>query len=369
MNEGKTYSSGKIAILGANGFVGGRLVEIFHLRDQIELIPIVRRVAAMSRLSRFDLEARVADVRLPDELEKGLQGCHALVDCTVGMPADIEAAARALIPAAKKAGVRRIVYLSSASVHGQNPVQGSDENTPLSDRQEMAYNNAKVRAERHLFADARHLGIELFVLRPSIVFGPRDRWISSLVGDLEQGTAWLIENGQGLCNTIYVDNLVEAVRCCLVAPSQAAGRAYLVGDAEWVTWHGLYERTARAMGMEYENVRQIPVPPVPVRTLSHRLNALRALPLTQRLIAGIPARLKSIIKGALTGSRLKPTPSPWQLDSVQSTICPSREMVLLQQYQHRFPQALAVDELGYKPIVSFDEGLRRTVEWIRWTRS
>ena len=357
----------KVAIIGAGGFVGSRMVELFHLMQIAEIVPVVRRVASMARLSRFQLDIAIADGRNSEQLAKALHGCNVVVDCTVGMPRDIEAGAKVLIPVAKAAGVRRVVYLSSASVHGQNPMPGSDEDTPLSDLQEMAYNNAKVHAERSLFSDAQRYGVQLFVLRPSIVFGPRDRWVTTLVEDLGKGTAWLIENGQGICNTIYVDNLIEAVRCCLSAPSEAAGRPYLVGDDEEVSWYHLYERVAKALGMAIESVHQLPVPPAPVRKLSDVLGEIRVRPSTQRLIAAVPRKVKDLGKGALAGLSPQALPNPWQLRSLPPTVSPTKEMVLLQQCRHRFSHSRAAQSIGYKPVVSFEEGLRRTMAWIKWS--
>jgi nucleoside-diphosphate-sugar epimerase len=356
-----------VAILGAGGFVGSRLVEMFHLSGLAEVIPVVRRVPAMARASRFDLPVALADSRDPIALAQALAGCSSVVDCTVGLPAQIEAGARALIPAADSAGVRRVVYLSSASVHGQNPLPGSDEITPLSDRQEMPYNNAKVRAERRLFADAKRHGIELFVLRPSIVFGPRDRWITSLVQELRAGTAWLIEEGQGICNTIYVDNLIEATRCCLQAPADAAASPYLVGDAQTPTWWELYASTAASLGIPLDTVHQLPVPPAPVRSLQDLLNGIRVQPTSQRVIAAVPASFKRVVKGAVTGLHTQAPANPWQIPSTEGMPAPSREMVLLQQCRHSFPITRAAQGLGYRPIVSWQEGLERTLAWLQWT--
>jgi nucleoside-diphosphate-sugar epimerase len=358
----------RIAVLGAGGFVGSRLVEVLHLSGCAEVVPVVRRVPAMARSSRFALPVAFADVSDPAALACSLAGCSAVVDCTVGMPAAIEAGARSLIPAATSAGVRRVVYLSSASVHGQNPTPGADEASPLSDRQEMAYNNAKVRAERRLFAEATRSAVELFVLRPSIVFGPRDRWLSTLVAELQAGTAWLIEGGQGICNTIYVDNLIEAIRCCLSAPASAAGNPFLVGDAEEITWAHLYEQTAAALGINASSVHQLPVPPAPVRSTADLLNELRVQPASQGLIAAVPSRLKGAVKGAMAGLQPVSTPNPWALPSAPPAPVPSREMVLLQQCRHRFPMAKAAKEIGYCPPVSFSEGLQRTLQWLAWAQ-
>jgi nucleoside-diphosphate-sugar epimerase len=367
--QGGQIKLNKIAVLGAAGFVGSRMVEMFHLSHTAEVVPVVRRVAAMARLSRFQLNTVIADCRNYDAIAKAIAGCSAIVDCTVGMPMDIKASARVLIRAAKAAGVRRVVYLSSASVHGQNPSPGTDETTLLSARQEMEYNNAKVRAERRLFADASRYGIELFVLRPSIVYGPRDRWISTLVGELENGTAWLIKNGQGICNTIYVDNLIEAVRCCLEASPDAAGKPYLVGDQQEISWHLLYETTALALGIGMDTVHQLPIPTDPVRKLSDVLDSIRVRPDTQRFIAAVPPLTKNVVKGALAGLYAKSLPNPWELGPRRQLPNQSREMVLLQQCRHRFSSTQASELLGYQPNVTFAEGMRRTLAWIEWSRS
>jgi nucleoside-diphosphate-sugar epimerase len=357
-----------VAVLGAGGFVGSRLVEVLHLDGAAHVVPVVRRVPAMARSSRFDLRVAFADTSDPEALALALTGCCAVVDCTVGMPAAIDASARALIPAAAAAGVRRVVYLSSASVHGQNPELGSNEETPLSDRQELAYNNAKVRAERHLFAAASRSGIELFVLRPSIVFGPRDRWLSTLVAELQAGMAWLIEEGRGICNTIYVDNLIEAIRCCLSAPGSAAGSPYLVGDAEEITWGSLYSQTAAALAIDSSSVHQLALPHAPVRSAGYVLNELRVKPAAQQLIALVPSHLKAAVKGALSGLQPVSQPNPWVMPSQPSAPIPSREMVLLQQCRYRYPCAKAARLLGFCPVVSFSEGLDRTMKWLAWAQ-
>jgi len=358
----------RVAVLGAGGFVGSRLVEVLHLAGFADVVPVVRRVPAMARASRFDLRVAFADTSDSEALALALKGCCAVVDCTVGMPAAINASARALIPAAVAAGVHRVVYLSSASVHGQNPELGSNEETPLSDRQELAYNNAKVRAERHLFAAASRSGIELFVLRPSIVFGPRDRWLSTLVAELQAGMAWLIEEGRGICNTIYVDNLIEAIRCCLSAPGSAAGSPYLVCDAEEITWSSIYEQAAAALGIASSTIHQLPVPHAPRRSPSDHLNELRVHPFSQQVIAAVPSQLKGAVKGAVLGLQPVSTPNPWVLPSPVPAPIPTREMVLLQQCMHRFSHENAATKLGYSPLVSFSEGLDRTLKWLTWAQ-
>ena len=52
-----------IAVLGASGFVGSRLLELFHLTGSATLHPVVRNYSSLARLARFDLDWKIADAR------------------------------------------------------------------------------------------------------------------------------------------------------------------------------------------------------------------------------------------------------------------------------------------------------------------
>ena len=92
----------KIAVVGANGFVGSRIVETFHLAGLCEVIPVVRGVNALPRLSRFELEWKLADARNPESLAAALTGCDAVVHAVVGDPGVIEAATSGELPEAAR---------------------------------------------------------------------------------------------------------------------------------------------------------------------------------------------------------------------------------------------------------------------------
>ena len=225
----------KIAVLGANGFIGTRVVEIFALSHMAEVIPVVRDYAGLARSSRFDLEGRVANAFDEQALVSAFQGCDVVVHAVAG---DIKTILGTLAPvyhAAQKARVRRLVYLSSGSVHGQAPQPGTDESSALSTRQDLPYNNAKVRAEQTLTRLRNQGDVELIILRPGIVFGPRSSWVTHFADDLLAGKAALLNRGRGICNSIYVDNLVHAIYLAATQP-QIDQEVFLLGDQECVTW-------------------------------------------------------------------------------------------------------------------------------------
>ena len=194
--------------------------------------PVVRRPGAMARAARFRLDCRLADVLDRGQLEEAFRGCDAVLHLATGDPRVIVGGVRPVHDAASRAGIRRIVYMSSASVHGQAPEPGTNEETPLHRRHPLAYNNAKVEAEREWHRLRRRGGPEVVVLRP----GDRLRPAVALGRLVRGGTArrpvpTCIDGGRGICNTIYVDNLLHAVRLALTVP-QADGGTFFVGDRE-----------------------------------------------------------------------------------------------------------------------------------------
>src|SRR5262245_36916440 len=114
-----------IAVIGAAGFVGTRLVEILYLGGVAQVRPVVRNFKRLARLSRFELDCRIADARDEAALTKAFEGCDAVVNAAVGDARTIERIIRPVWKACVTARVRRLVYLSSGSVHGPAPAQGT----------------------------------------------------------------------------------------------------------------------------------------------------------------------------------------------------------------------------------------------------
>jgi nucleoside-diphosphate-sugar epimerase len=348
-----------IAIIGAAGFVGTRLVEVFCLGSVAQVRPIVRQFKSLARLSRFQLDCRMADARDEAALTKAFQGCDAVVNTAVGDPRTIEGIIEPVWRACVAAGVRRLVYLSSGSVHGQAPAQGTDEMTPLSDQQWYWYNNAKVHAEWKLEELRKTREVESVVLRPTIVFGPRSRWVWDAATEIANGRACLLEGGKGICNTIYVDNLVNAIQLAIDKPS-AAGKTFLVGDEEIVTWRDFYAPICQHLkAAEPASVPAREMTAIREFSLVERVRGTSGM---QKVLPLIPASLKRAVKGALSGWSEKET-SPWHLRQAQP-IELSAEMNALQQCQWRLPHKRAAEELGYRAPVSFEEGMRRSLAWL-----
>ncbi len=353
----------KVAIVGASGFVGSRLVEHLVLGRIADVVPIVRSFSSLAVLARFELPWKVCDVMDSDGLATAFAGCDAVVHAALGDPGQIVKMAGSVYAAAEKAGVRRLVALSSAAVHGLTPTPGTDEQTPIHDRQSMDYNNAKVRAEQVLRKSRTQGKVELVLLRPSIVYGPRSRLFPSVVEKLIAGTAFLINDGKGICNGIYVDNLIEAIHLALVC-DKADGEAFLVGDAETVTWRDIHARLAEALGIGMDTVHRVMAPTFQ-KSFKQREENFVATPFAQSMLPAIPSQAKRLTKEVLGALKPPPQPNAWTLPESPAPEI-DEEMTALQQCVWKFSNEKAAKVLGFQPPVSFDEGMRRTLAWMEF---
>ncbi|GLQ08140.1 epimerase [Devosia yakushimensis] len=345
---------GRIAILGAGGFIGNRAVEMLALGGQYDVRPVVRKAQSLALASRFALDGRVADGCDQIALEAAFTGCSGVIHAMAGDPATIIGAIEPAYRAAEAAGVKRLVYLSSASVHGQSPAAGTDELSVLSDRQNIAYNNAKVRAERRLLELRQEGKVEVAILRPGIVHGPRSSWIGGFADELLAGEAYLVDGGRGICNGIYVDNLVHAITLALKSDA-ADGEAYLLGDAETYSWADLLAPVAGALGRSLDD---LPEPGMERRHgLVSRLQGVRPL---RRVVRSLPRPLKA----ALRAGYRELMAGPAQAGSGPRRPVASLERSLLHRCAWKLPHDKAASELGYAPIVDFAEAQRRTLGWL-----
>ncbi|PSB04301.1 NAD-dependent dehydratase, partial [filamentous cyanobacterium CCP2] len=102
----------KIGIVGASGFVGRRAVEMLH-KDGFTICSIVRQPAALLCFRNMDLEGHVANAFDQKALEKAFQGCDVVIHSVLGSAGLIRGSIAPAYYAAQKAGVRRLIYLSS----------------------------------------------------------------------------------------------------------------------------------------------------------------------------------------------------------------------------------------------------------------
>ena len=159
---------------------------------------------------------------------------------------------------AASAGVKRLVYVSTVKVNGE---QTSEERpyieSDVPDPQDP-YAVSKLQAEEVLHSISVETGLEVVIVRPPLVYGPGVKGnLFSLLAAIDKGVPLPLAGANGLRSMVYVGNLVDALVACAINPA-AAGQTYLVSDGKDVSTAMLVEKLSHALG---RNCRSFYLPP------------------------------------------------------------------------------------------------------------
>ena len=237
---------GKVMVTGGTGFIGGALLERLSKLGFKDMVVPVRGFRTCANAARFSVELCRTDLLDRVQLRKSLTGVRWLFHLAYGVE-DKEArritvdSTRILMDEAVAAGVEGVVVLSTAGVFGQpDTTEPVDESSPY----QPAYGNygkTKMVMEKWLFDPQREWGrTRMVVLNPTCVFGPGGKTYTRLPVELAQEGhfAW-VEQGRGIANYVYVDNLVDAM-LTVVARPEAHGQRFIVTDGH-CTWREFLE--------------------------------------------------------------------------------------------------------------------------------
>jgi nucleoside-diphosphate-sugar epimerase len=164
---------------------------------------------------------------------------------------------RALARAALRAGVRRMVFLSSIKVTGER-TGGHPFTEETAPQPEDAYGISKWEAEQAMCTVARDTGLETVILRPPLVYGPGVKGnFLRLMHWVARGVPLPLASITNHRSLIYVGNLADALIAAGTSPA-ASGKTFLVSDNEDVSTPGLIQSIAAALQVR---PRLIPCPP------------------------------------------------------------------------------------------------------------
>jgi nucleoside-diphosphate-sugar epimerase len=252
---GSDADAGAVLVTGAGGFVGGAFCAALAASS--------RRVRRAVRANPPGASGAVAVGELgpATDWRPALEGVQCVVHLAARTHVLRETAADPLAEyrrvnvdgtlrlaeQARRAGVRRLVFMSSVKVNGEATERPCTERD--APRPEDAYGVSKWEAEQALARLAAGTGLETVVLRPPLVYGPGVkgnflRLLDAVAGGMPLPLA-SIANRRSL---VHVGNLVEAVLAVMDAP-QAAGKTYLASDGEDVATPDLVRAIALALGV------------------------------------------------------------------------------------------------------------------------
>ena len=175
----------RILVTGATGFVGAAVARALLARGQ-KVRVLTRAASSRRNIEGLDVEVAQGDLLDPESLARAVAGCrsvyHVAADYRLWVPDPAEMyranidGSRALMLAARDAGVERIVYTSSVATLGVNKDRSpSDEFTPVSlDHMIGTYKRSKFLAEAEVRRLARDERVPVVIVNPSMPVGPGD---------------------------------------------------------------------------------------------------------------------------------------------------------------------------------------------------
>ncbi|MFW6049640.1 MAG: NAD-dependent epimerase/dehydratase family protein [Myxococcota bacterium] len=318
-----------LAITGVGGFIGARLAEVALERGmRVRGLDISSDAAA--KAEALGVEAVVGDITDPAAAARMCQGADAVVhtaaivreggDWDLFRRVNVEGA-ETVARAARDAGARRFVHLSSVMVYGFHYPPGITEEGPLRG-DDNPYCTTKIQSEQALLAFHERGDMEVVVVRPGDVYGPGSQpWVVRPLQLMKQGLFALPNRGRGYINPVYVDDLAEGI--LLALHTEHTGEAFNLTDGRAVTYTEYFGRLARLAGLRPPRTLPTPVLRVAFRAIEQGFGLAGKEP---------PAHAQAL------------------------------------DYLLR-PGAYSIDKarrlLDYAPAVDLDEGMRRTEAWLR----
>ena len=279
----------KIFVTGATGFTGSRTVSLL-LKNGFDVRCLYRASSDRSSLSDPNIEWALGDVSDTQSLTSAMQGADVLVNIvSLGF-----GHADSIIRAAKDAGIKRAIFISTTAIFTQ-----------------LNASSKKVRVAAELAVE--NSGLDFTILRPTMIYGsPCDRNMWRLIKFMRVSPIVpIFGDGKYLQQPIYVDDVAAAVLGCLKADITIS-KSYNIAGKHALTYNEVIDTLAKAMS---KRVWKLHIPSKPVVGLLKLFEKLR-----------IPFPIKA-------------------------------EQVLRLNENKNFSYAEAQTDFGFSPL-SFEEGIR-----------
>jgi nucleoside-diphosphate-sugar epimerase len=250
----------KILLTGASGFVGSHILDSLRRRGlatALLLRPTSNQQFITSHLPH--VEVRPGSIGDPESLRQAMASITHVIHCAGATKAarasgfyEVNQAGTRNVVSALHSQVQRLVHISSLAAAGpalpEQPAHEEDEPRPVSE-----YGKSKLAGEWEV---RKHCRAEYVILRPPVVYGPRDAEVLRLFRAVKHHLLPRLGGRQAL-SMVFVKDLAEAVVNCLTHPT-AAGKTYFVAAPEIVT--------ARTMAEEIATQLKVWTLPLPLPT-------------------------------------------------------------------------------------------------------
>jgi nucleoside-diphosphate-sugar epimerase len=322
-------------LTGATGLLGSHIAEQLVERGE-KIRALVRPTSDTTFLRRLGAELVTGDLADTASLRRAVAGADVVYHCAakvgdwgawrIFQSLVVDATANVL-EACRQEGVGRVLHVSSITVYGHPKPRAGElftEDEPQGQHLWLwdYYCRAKILAEKH----CRPYSGALTIIRPSWIYGPRDRnTLPRIIKAFAAGRVRIVGQGQNLLNIIYAGDVADGAIRAANSPG-AIGQAYNFSSAGEITQRQLIDLLADELGLP---------------------RVTRHVPLRRAFWAGM---LSEVI-GRMIWLKRPPHITRYAVGLIGRPTL--------------FSTAKARAELDWQPRVGVAEGLHRTLEWYR----
>lgn len=367
----------KIAVVGATGFVGAALTETLLQDTGKQVLPLIRSAGNAWGLARHGVDLKMVDLLHPDSIEEALEDCTHVVNCSRGSDKVMLKGLNNLIKQCRRRDIKKFVHLSSVAVYGDPPPADSINETAATRPAKGSYGSIKLRQDEMVQSAAR-AGLPSVILCPPNILGPGSYFLLQLLNSVSAGQFLLAGNGDTVCCSIDVANLVHAIVLAMESEVNDGERLFVTDD-EVLTWNQVVKEIVPLVVGDAE-IRHVTLDDLrarqgspennrlsPIRSLKHLISsdvraALQKDPLLAKIlvgsraaVAGLGSKFEEKMRQVVAGPiRVPPYEKGPQTDIRLS-------MQQLRGVMHSCDRAKA--QIGYAPLVSIEDSLSAFANW------
>ncbi|MFI5183366.1 MAG: NAD-dependent epimerase/dehydratase family protein [Vicinamibacteria bacterium] len=329
MSAAESRKPVRVALTGATGYTGGRLLEA--LLDRGDRVAVLVRGDASLLASRSGVDVVLGDLSDAAALRRLVEAADvvlhvAAVYRTAGHPdryyRDVNVGGtERLLEAAAAAGVKRFVHTSTVGVHGHVTEPPADEASPFAPGD--VYQETKAEGERLVFDLGRRRGLPVTVVRPGAIYGPGEKRLLKLFRAIARGRYAVVGDGRAFYHPVFIEDLVDGFLLAMERP-EAVGQSFIIAGPRYISQSDLAALIARHTG---GRVLPFHVPAAPLQWAGGLCEALL-----------VPFGIEPPLH---------------------------RRRVEFWTKSRAFSIAKARRLLGYEPKVDLEEGIARTAAWYR----
>tara|TARA_B100000212_G_scaffold90759_1_gene66633 strand:+ start:20297 stop:21346 length:1050 start_codon:yes stop_codon:yes gene_type:complete len=225
----------KVLVIGSNGFIGFRMVELL-IDKNFEVLCGISSNNRAYRVCTIKAEKIVLDITKKID-HKQFEGIDYIINCSTGNSNVIEKGTSNILDACLDANVKKYIHLSSVDVYGRLDGEILEDSimTPVTE-----YGKSKLTSE-NICKNYIKKGLNITILRPSIVYGPdSDLWVTRICRRVSESNFSLSDkSNQGQCNLIFIDDLVNI---CIEAldNKKTNNNIYNISSDEKLSWFEYY---------------------------------------------------------------------------------------------------------------------------------